>query len=310
LSPVCATGGKGPFIEVHESRAAFSRAESTESPETSVPPLRQSLSVAIPADPEPAATDAARIEFHEINARNEKILRPLVEAHLTSYDAILQDLETAHGRVTNDPRLNLLGPSREAARWLVTGRCIGLARAGLDLVRIGYSSEAIPTIRSLHEANRLLGVFTHRGEDELVTSWIEGRGVSRRAIMQASQRQEEAIRVEMMRAGEKLPALTKSYFDQQYGRWSEFAHQRRRHLVDQVAEAPRMMAVGPHPDWRARAVSVDHFGDVVSELLSVGGAALTQSLGPKVGDQFQRSFVALTELKRKIPLSSLAQRDG
>jgi hypothetical protein len=72
--------------------------------------------VACPADPEPAATDAARIAFHEINARDEKILRPRVEAHLTSYRAILQDLETAHGRIAGDPQLNLLGPSREAAR--------------------------------------------------------------------------------------------------------------------------------------------------------------------------------------------------
>jgi hypothetical protein len=249
----------------------------------------------------------AREAFRTANAQNEEILRPLIELHLTAYHAILDDLGAAHAAAGENPRLDLLGPSRDAAMWLVAGRCIGLARAGFDLVRMGYASEAVPTIRSLHEANRLLGVFALRGEDELVSRWIEGRTVGRGAIMHASQRQEEAIRVEMLRAGVKPPMSTKSYFDGQYGRWSEIAHQRRKHLLDQVAVDARMMAAGPHPDWRARSATVDHFGDILGELLSAGGHALAQLLGPGVGDSFQRAFEALTTMKRKVALSELAR---
>jgi hypothetical protein len=258
--------------------------------------------------PETATVSKARETFRAVNAKNERVLRPLIDAYLTAYDAVVDDLERAHGLVSDKSDLDLLGPSREAARWLMTGRCIGLARAGLDLVRLGYANEALPTIRSLHEANRLLSVFVLRGEDELVARWIDGRTISRGAVMHASQRQEEAIRVEMLRAGEKPPLLTKSYFDGQYGRWSEFAHHRRKHVVDQVAGEPRIMAIGPHPDWRARAATVDHFGDVLGELISAGGTAFAKSLGPGFGASFQRTFQAVLDLKYRIPLSDLARR--
>jgi hypothetical protein len=71
------------------------------------------------------------------------------------------------------------------------------------------------------------------------------------------------------------------------------------------------MVVGPHPDWRARAVAVDHFGDSLAELVSVGGSALSRFLGPSwFHGRFQRSFAALIELKRKVPLSEHALSAG
>jgi hypothetical protein len=153
----------------------------------------------------------------------------------------------------------------------------------------------------------LLDVLVLPGEDELVSRWMEGRSVSRGEIMHACERQQQSIRAEMLRAGEKPPGLTGSYFNGQYGRWSEFAHHRRRHLLDQVAAEPRMMAIGPHPDWRARAATVDHFGDSLAELVSVGGAGLSKSLGPAwFHGRFQPTLQAIWELKRRIPLSDLA----
>jgi hypothetical protein len=244
------------------------------------------------------------------NAQNERILRPLIELHLTAYDAVLDDLGAAHAAAGENPRLDLVGTSRHAAMWLVTGRCIGLARASLDLVRLGYASEAVPTIRSLHEANRLLSVSALGGEDELVSRWIAGRTVGRAALMHASQRQEEAIRAEMLQAGVEPPMSTKSYFDCQYGRLSEVAHQRRKHLLDQVAADARLMAAGPHPDWRARSATVDHFGDILGELLSAGGHTLAQLRGHGLGDSFQRALEALMTLKRKVALSEVARGGG
>lgn len=251
---------------------------------------------------------AARAEFCAINARNEKILRPRIDAHLTAYNAALLELQQAHDLIADDDSVDLDGASREVGRWLMAGRCIGLARASLDLVRLGYTSEALPTVRSLHEATRLLDVFVLPDEDKLVARWLSGRSVDRGEVMRASERQQQAIRVEMLRAGEKPPGLTGSYFNGQYGRWSEFAHHRRRHVDDQVALAPRMMVVGPHPDWRSRAAMVNHFGDSLAELVSVGGAGLSKSLGSDWFHQrFQPTLSALLEVKRRIPLSDLAQ---
>jgi hypothetical protein len=261
----------------------------------------------VPSDPRIAEVAAARADFHRANKSNEKILRPLIDAHLTAYQATLNELDEAHRLVADNLELDLVGPSREAARWLMAGRCIGLARAGFDLVRLGYSSEALPTVRSLHEATRLLGVFTHRGEDDLVSRWLKGRHVDRGAIMHASDRQEQAIRVEMIQSGHKPPLATKKHFDGQHGRWSEFAHHRRRHIVNQVSEPARLMATGPHPDWRSRAAAVDHFGDSLLELVVVGGSALSKTLGPAwYYDRFQRTIAALSELKAKVPLAELA----
>jgi hypothetical protein len=264
--------------------------------------------VAPTQDPRTINVAVARGQFRRVNERNREILEPLIDAHITAYEAVLDEMVQAHVLVADNTALDLLGPSREAARWLVAGRAIGLARAALDLARLGYASEVLPTIRALHEATRLLDVFTLPGEDALFTKWAEGHHIKRGEIMRASRRQQEAIRAEMIRAGEKPPALTDSYFHGQYGRWSEFAHHRRRHVVDQVSARARIMVVGPHPDWRARAATIDHFGDSLAELVSVGGSALSRFLGPSwFYGRFQPSFTALMELKRKVPLSELAR---
>lgn len=245
----------------------------------------------------------AREDFRRANASNETVRRPVVEACVAAFSAILDQLETAHRKVADDTRLDLLSPSREAAAWLLTGRCIALARASVDLVGLGYATDALPTIRSLREANRLLSVVALGGEDDLVERWVEGRSVGRANVMRASRLQEERIRLEMLRAGAAPPPATGSFFDRQYGRWSEFAHHRRRHLVDQVDETARTMACGRHPDWRVRAAMVDHLGDVVGELLSVGGHALSLCRDQGTMDEFQLSFVALMDMTRRLALA-------
>lgn len=153
----------------------------------------------------------------------------------------------------------------------------------------------------------MLSVFTVRGEDALVRSWLQGRHVSRGDIMAASNRQEEAARVEMIKQGIPPPGTTGSYFNRLYGHLSEFAHHRRRQMLDQVSIPARVMAVGQHPDWRARATVVDNFGWFVVELNAVGGNALGRLLGLEwfLG-RFQPTRRALVELKQKLPLADIA----
>jgi hypothetical protein len=267
---------------------------------SSVPPIPPRRST-------PSDVRRARQKFAQANEANRSILEPLIQVHLTAYDAALIELEAAHRLVADETALALDAETREAALWLVTGRCIGLARAAYALASAGYAVETVPVLRSLHEAVRLLSVFALPGEDALVARWLRGRNVSRGDIMAASHRQEEAARVEMIREGVAPPGTTRSHFEGQYGRWSEFAHHRRRHLLDQVAARDRIMAVGPHPDWRARAAAVDHFGWSVMELVTVGGSALARLLGPEwFSDRFQPTGRALNELKDRVPLGDIA----
>lgn len=141
--------------------------------------------------------------------------------------------------------------------------------------------------------------------------WLEGRKVERRDIMAALDRQEEAMRAEMVKRGLPPPRATKREFDRQYGRWSDFAHHRRRHLLDQVSVAARVMAAGRHPDWRSRAALVDHFGWHVSALVIAGGSALAHLLGPEwFHDRFLPTYRALRELQDKVPLAAIAEGSG
>jgi hypothetical protein len=276
----------------------MSGAESTWPPS---PPSRRPLT---------AGARRERQEFERINDANGKMLRPSIEVHVTGYDAALDELEWAHRKVADETALDLDAATREAALWLITGRCIGLARAARDLAVAGYATEVISLLRSLHEASRLLNVFTHPGEERLVRRWLEGRNVSRGDVMAAVDRQ-EAARAEMLKQGVAPLGTTGNYFDRQYGRWSEFAHHRRHHMLSQVSVPARMMVTGPHPDWRVRAATVDHFGWCLLDLVSTGGSALARLWGPDwFYGRFQPTFRALSELRDRVPLTSIAAEES
>jgi hypothetical protein len=150
-------------------------------------------------------------------------------------------------------------------------------------------------------------VVSLTGEDELVDRWNAGKYVSRKQIMDASDRQEIALRQHMVQHGVKPPGSTTDFSHKQHGRWSEFAHHRRRHMLDEVSTELRMSTFGRHPDWRARAVSVDHVGDTLLELLAIGGSPLRSTLGRPAFDQTQAAFDALMELKTRLPLAHIAR---
>lgn len=252
------------------------------------------------------AVATGREQFRLSNEKNERILRPLIETILAACQEALLDLEHAHQLVADRSDLDLLGRSRRSARWLVTGRCIGFGHAAFDLARLGYTGEVVPIIRSMHETARLLSVLNLGGEDDLVTKWIAGRNVSRREIMAASDRQEQAIRTRMILDGVRPASPTKSQFDRHHGRWSEYAHPRRGPMTTQVSESARIMATGPHPDWCTRAVFTEHFGYALTEVISVGGHALASFLDRGWHDHSQATFRSLTALLESTALAARA----
>ena len=260
-----------------------------------------------PTHPLPSDVTAARAEFARINAKNGEILKPLIGTHLMSYDAARTELLDAHRYIADQTHLDLQAKTREAGLWLITGRCIGLAHAAHLAVSAWFTVEVVSVLRSLHEATRLLSVFRKPGEETLIKRWLDGRSVSRGDVMAANRRQEGRAREQMLKHGHPIASPTSEYFERQYGRWSEFAHHRRRHMVDQVAVPDRVMVVGPHPDWRARAAAVDQFGWYLAELVSVGGLAMADLGRPEWTDRFQGTYRSLVELKARIPLAEIAE---
>ena len=255
----------------------------------------------------PEEVRRAREKDEHADTNNRRILEPLIDVHLTAYAAALDELEGAHRLIAEETDLQLDAKTRQAAMWLITGRCIGLAHASHELAAVGYFYETVPVLRSLHEASRLLNLVTFRGEDDIVRRWLLGRNVPRREIMAAIDRQEEAMRAEMIEQRIAPPTTTRAQMEAIYGRWSEVAHNRRGHMLAQVAMPTRVMATGPHPDWRARATIVDVYGWELIGLVSGGGSALGRLLGMSwFRDRFQPTRSALYELKESVPLSEIA----
>lgn len=225
-------------------------------------PQRQTYT-AIPANLEPPpagppfdpAVKAVRVADAEANERNWLRLGPAVAAHLDGYTAAVSELELAHRTVANETTLDLTAPDRPAALWLVSGRCIGHAKAVLELLRLGYTTEVVPVLRSLHEANRTLSALAR--DDEILEVWTRDRKhVNWNRILASIDRWEQEARQAMLREGVQPPRPTKSYMKQLYGWFSEFMHHRRQHLVDQVSVSGRLMPLGSHPDARVRATFV------------------------------------------------------
>jgi hypothetical protein len=258
--------------------------------------------------PLPDAVTKARARFDDANESNRGVLEPLIAIHLLGYDAAIAELRDAHAHVVEQTALDPSAPTREAGTWLIAGRCIGLARASHLAATVWLSVELVPIIRSLHEATRLLGVFRLPGEDKVIDRWLAGRSVSRGEIMAASARQEAVLRHHMLTHGVAPPGETSAYFERQYGQWSEIAHHRRRHMLDQFAPDMRTMITGPHPDWRARAATVDHLGWYITELVSVGGFALAELGRREWADRFQGTYRELLKMKEQIPLDELARK--
>ena len=268
------------------------------------------LETVAPRDPRGGRAGPLRVRARELGERRDPQASDRGASH--GLPAALTELNKAHRRVADETDLELDAETRDAAMWLICGRCLGLANAACHLASGGYSSEVVPVLRSLHEATRLLAVFSLSGEDRLMVQWLRGKNVSRGDIMAANDRQEEAVRAEMADHGVAPgDGGSRDYFEGQYGRWSEFAHHRRRHLLDQVSVPARMMPVGRHPDWRSRAALVDHLGWSVVELVSVGGSVLAQLWGPEWEiDRFQPTFRALLDFKDQIPLADIARGEA
>jgi hypothetical protein len=249
---------------------------------------------------------SVRARDDEIDARNREILEPAISAHLDAYRAAVNELRSAHEPVADQTDLDLVAADRPSSLWLLSGRAISTADAALMLLRAGYATEVASLLRSLHECCRLLSAVMH--DDDMLRIWLRDRGsLNVKRVMAAVDKWERRSQLEMVKAGVPPPRTTKDPLARTYGRLSDFAHDRRRHLVDQVSVPTRRMPIGPHPDVRVRAALVSETGLFVSELVTVSGSALATLLGRDwFIERFQPTFEQLVALRRRIDISTSA----
>jgi hypothetical protein len=252
----------------------------------------------------PSQVAHARSREKAIQQRNDAVLNPRIDAHLSAYSAALDELAAAHGAVADQTDLDLVAESQPAATWAICGRSISLGMAVVSLLRADFAMDAIPLIRSLHETNRLLEALGARNADGLVVDWLtDARWVGHKRVLAVQDASETEMRTEMIRAGIKPPPATLSASRAFYERLSEFAHNRRRHVLDAVSPVLRHMPLGAHPDARVRAAVVGSAGPFIAETVTVGGFALARVLGREwFVERFNPRFHELQELQRRIPL--------
>jgi hypothetical protein len=246
-------------------------------------PGERPLDVKVTARPLPAPAAQLRLHGAVDNARNDPVAGPRITAVLTACKLVGQQLEGLHQRYANNTDLDLIGYSRAAALWLLSGRILGLLRALLVQVEAGICNESVITGRAIHEAARILFAFSVPGEETLVRLWLDDEGrygyVKQGPARAAIERYENALAEAMTRSG--LPAIpgTREKTEEVYDRQSRVAHSRRSSCVDSVWDPARVMAYGYQPSTIRRAGYARWAASMTGEVINAVGDALRALYG-------------------------------
>jgi hypothetical protein len=153
-----------------------------------------------------------------------------VNAHIHAHRLALDFLADTHQWVADTYDFDLVGDTRPAAMWQMSGRCLGIGRLILDSLQLGYTAEVLHLGRAVHESNRLLATFHMQGEDALLRRWLRDEYVRPAEAREAEERfdklladamREKGIEGDPVKAREGLSGVM-------YGHLSEAAHHRRK----------------------------------------------------------------------------------
>lgn len=253
-------------------------------------------------------------------------LQPRIDGHLHVYGLVLDGIDHVHREIAEKSDLDLQGDSRQAAVWLVAGRCIGYMRATLALLAAGFGAESGALMRSVHEATRLLDALADQDEPNLLRRWLADEWVRPKETRQARERMLTRLRAHMnaekadaeavghaeraaeiaaglelewMRPGDHLKSATLEIYDL----LSRIGHTRRSGIRDAVAVELREMSTGPHPDAVVRAGYVEYAGHLVEEVVRSVGDMLGRFYGPGwFGDQVAPLIDSMAKVRDAAPL--------
>jgi len=218
-------------------------------------------------DTKPSYTVRRNRAIHD--AENEacrKRFEQPIKAHVEAHQIALDWLSAEHQRLADERDFNLVGDTRAAATWQLSGRCIGLARLILDTLTLGYAAEVLHLARALHEADRLLEAVYDPAEDGILRRWLADKeNVKPADARQAQQRANERLAAPSI---ERSATLTKSLYNQ----FSAATHHRRQYVQDAVSPALRTMTIGANAPWIRQAITTAVMVSVVEEaVMAIGG---------------------------------------
>src|SRR4051812_43967436 len=76
-----------------------------------------------------------------------RTIEPRIATYLDTADKALEVVGGAERHIAEETDLDLAGDSRQVAVWLLVGWLVGLGRAALALLRLGFCAQVAPTLR-------------------------------------------------------------------------------------------------------------------------------------------------------------------
>jgi hypothetical protein len=222
---------------------------------------------------------------------NEDHDQRLIAETLKFYRETVGWLEQHHAEYARKAELDLVGNDRPSAIWKLAGESIGAARALVDLLDAGYTTQTFPMMRSIHESNRLLSAVADLEEEEIAERWLADKEVKQSEAREAEQRQADRIAEQMKAAGVEPPPEVQQLTRTVYRGLSKAAHHQRSVVDEAIDFEAGAMIYGPDPRTARRLEFVIFAGTLIQEVLLKVGDALCVLWGPGFYDRHLRPML-------------------
>lgn len=197
------------------------------------------------------------------------------EAALQFFGETLDWLEGHHARYAEVTTHDLDADERGNATWKLSGESLAHSRTLLSMLRDGYTAQTWPTMRAIHESNRLLGAVVDPEEERIAERWLADQEVKQHEAREAEEREAERIAEQMKEAGlEPMVVDVAGLARTIYSGMSKAAHHRRAVVDESVDAEARAFTYGTDPDPARRLEFVIFAGALVQEVLLKVGDAL------------------------------------
>jgi hypothetical protein len=253
----------------------------------------------------PAGVAANRAAADAEAALLNPLAQPSIDRHIAIYQAAVDALVAVHRSIADGTDIEMRGYTRWSATWEMAGRCLAIGNVLLHDLRGGFASEAIGTLRALHEAAQLLSALAFHEEEEVLRRWLEGEYIPPRTA-RAVQGRKQALALERMQeAGiEPVGGDVVELGRQVYEVLSIGSHHRRAAMEESVAPVLRRFAYGPHPSVHVRAANVEFAGHALEEVVIIVGDSFADILGGDFYLEQVRPLIdAMNAVRAEAPLS-------
>jgi hypothetical protein len=235
------------------------------------------------------------------------------EAALQFFGQTLDWLEGHHSHWAEVTTHDLDADERVNAIWKLSGESLAHARAYIGMLEGGYTAQTWPTMRAIHEANRLLGAVVDPEEERIAMRWLADQEVKQSEARAAEEREAQRIAEQMKEAGLDPPAVDVAGLSRTiYSGMSNAAHHRRSVVDESVDAKARTMTYGTDPDPARRLEFAIFAGAMIHEVLLKVGDALCALWGDPgfFVDHLQPMLRRFEEMVEALEIIETAKRFG